>query len=160
MCEEGGSKLRISAVFVVRLTSVSCSLFLSVLYNWSLCHLELTRLQSATESCDTNHNPAFILLYQPHPLSLSPSFFSCNMRYSLSPSLLSPPPTLACSLSFLFPLLLQPSLIRFGKPLASPFYPLPPSTPPSTDEHPLHQAWSKKTKMLQSSAMFNTDKTT
>lgn len=148
--------MRISVVFVVsRAPSVS------LLYLWSLCHLELTRLQSEEGSCDTNHSPAFILLYQPHPLSL-PLFLSvfffpvthtphCHSLFCL---LL---PTLACSfflypssLAVLFSLSvseLSPpncSLIRFGKPLASPFNPLPLSS--STAEYPLEHYQKNKKK--------------
>lgn len=119
---------------------------------WSLCHLELTRLQSATRSCDTNHNPAFILLYQPHPLSPSPFFFLKHALLSVTLSSISAthpgllPFFLSFSLSSCSPLVSPPncSLIRFGKPLASPFYPFPPSTPPFTAKHPLQRGQKKK----------------
>lgn len=137
---------------------MTCSLSLYLLY---LCHLELTGLQPARGSCDTNHNPAFILLYQPHPLSLPfllppcPSFPSLNTHYTL---LLTSPPTLACSFFFLqsSPLYLLPTAL--SSDLAS-LEPAPsiPSLPPSTAEHPIEQS-RKNIYTPLSSAMFDTKK--
>lgn len=78
---------------------------LHLLHLWCLCHLDLTRLQPVRGSCDTNHNPAFILLYQPHPLSL-PLFSPCKtystLSLSLPPSLACPPPLIPLPLVSLF----------------------------------------------------------
>lgn len=125
------------------------SFSLYVVYIWSLCHLELTRLQSATGSHDTTTTPPlffYISLTQP----LSEFFLSCNTRYSLSPSLLSPPPALVALFLSFSPSSCSPlssplncSLIRFGKPLASPFFPFR-SLYPSLHSWAPTWAWSKK----------------
>lgn len=139
MCEEGGRE---------QMKNFGClcgdplpPFALYLLYLWSLCHLELTRLQTARGSCDTNHNPAFILLYQPHPLSLRVPLFSlvtlhCHSLFSTHPGVL------AFSLFFCTPLLshflcyLLPTAL--SSDLAS-LWPAPsiPSLLPSTAEHPL-----------------------
>lgn len=118
------------------------------LYLWSLCHLELTRLQPVRGSCDTNHNSAFILLYQPHPLS-RPLFFPLvthchSLFYLLYPpwlALFFPSPsslTVLSSLTFV-PSPPNYSFIRFGKPLTNPLL-----SPPSTAEHPLEHGQKKQ----------------
>lgn len=144
--------------------SLALSFFccLHLLHLWCLCHLDLTRLQPVRGSCDTNHNPAFILLYQPHPLSLP--LFS-RVKYTLHchslfhPARLAPPLTpYPSSLGVFLFSLSQPSppkfsLIRFGKPLASPFYPLPSTRlPASAAKHRLSIA----KKIPVSSVMFDT----
>lgn len=128
------------------------SLCISRLYLWSLCHLELTRIQPALGSCDTNHNSTFILLYQPHPLAnplFSPLVTHCTFSFTFSthPGLTSPSClTVLSSLTFST---VSSQLL---------FHPIwqasdqPPLSPPFTAEHPLEHGKKKTTKKTKQKA--------